>query len=254
MTVVNKKAEMALGELLSRQEYLVVQGNDLAKAFGGLKSFEQRVLDYCFSFVTADSKASDVYEVPAMDIIKHFGLNTSGDSYKRIGEAFKSLNENTALYLPLIRENGSKGIRMTQLFRYIDFLDDGLVQFIFSQDAAPLVFDLKEHFYSFKLGELSRINGKYALILIKLWEAKRRGNEQQTTIVGELEEWESWFLGKERRVPAGRFYAEILKRAIDELSDKLSVDFFVTTLKRGRKVVGYEITIADTANQVAIGG
>ena len=43
MSFVNKKADIAISELLSRQDYLVVQGNDLAKAFGGLKSFEQRV-------------------------------------------------------------------------------------------------------------------------------------------------------------------------------------------------------------------
>ncbi|MGK3796916.1 replication initiation protein, partial [Enterococcus faecium] len=84
-------------------DYLVVQGNDLAKAFGGLKSFEQRVLDYCFSFVTKDSKLDDEYEVTALEIIKHFGLNTSGDSYRRIAEAFKKLNENTALYLRVER-------------------------------------------------------------------------------------------------------------------------------------------------------
>ena len=35
----NKKANLALTDLLSRQNYLVVQGNDLAKSFGGLKSF-----------------------------------------------------------------------------------------------------------------------------------------------------------------------------------------------------------------------
>ncbi|GAK48723.1 replication protein, partial [Secundilactobacillus oryzae JCM 18671] len=32
----NKKAQKALDKLLSRQDYLVVQGNDLAKSFGGL--------------------------------------------------------------------------------------------------------------------------------------------------------------------------------------------------------------------------
>ena len=40
----NKKAQKAVSGLLSRQDYLVVQGNDLAKSFDGLKSFEQRVL------------------------------------------------------------------------------------------------------------------------------------------------------------------------------------------------------------------
>ena len=34
------KAENAFDNLLSRQDYLVVQANDLAKAFGNLKAFD----------------------------------------------------------------------------------------------------------------------------------------------------------------------------------------------------------------------
>lgn len=245
--VKNKKAELAISELLSRQDFLVVQGNDLAKAFGGLKAFEQKVLDYCFSFVTADSKINDEYEVSALDIIKHFDLNTSGENYRRIAEAFKRLNENTALYLPIIREDGTAGIRMTQLFSMIDFYKDGGVKFRFSEYAAPLVFDLKEHFYSFKLGQLSKIKGKYALIMLKLWESNRRGKEKYTTINGTLEEWESWFLEKNKRIPAGQFYNKIIVRGTEELEQKLPVEFFITTLKRGRKVEGYEIMITDTS-------
>lgn len=245
MLVQNKKASLAIKDLLSRQDYLVVQGNDLAKAFGGLKAFEQRLLDYCFSFVTADSKVNDTYEVSALDIIKHFGLNASGKNYKDIAEAFKRLNENTALYLPIV-EDGVKGILMTQLFGHIKFLENGVVRFRFSDDAAPLVFDLKENYYSFRLGELSRINGKYSLILLKLWESNRRGKEKHTTITGTLEDWQTWFLEKDKKISAGHFHSNVLARAIKELEQKLAVEFFVTTLKRGRKVVGYEIMITDT--------
>lgn len=247
MSSINRKADLAINELLSRQNYLVVQGNDLAKAFGGLKSFEQRVLDYCFSFVTKESSLEDVYEVTALEIIKHFGLNTSGDSYKRIGNAFKKLNEGTALYLRIQREDGTYGLRMTQLFSWIDFYSDGLVQFKFSSESAPYIFDLKEKFYSFRLGDLSKIKGKYALILLKLWESYRRGKEKHTTIRGKLEDWETWFLGKNKRIPAGRFFADVLNRAIEELNQKVSVDFFITTEKVGRKVVGYELVITDTS-------
>jgi len=247
--MINKKAELALTDLLSRQNYLVVQGNDLAKSFGGLKSFEQRVLDYCFSYVTKDSKLNDEYEVSALEIIKHFNLNTSGDSYKRIAEAFKRLNENTALYLPITRGDGSRGIRMTQLFSWIDFYNSGVVRFKFSEDSAPLVLDLKEHFYSFRLSELSRINGKYALIMLKLWESNRRGKEKHTTITGDLENWQTWFLGKDNRMTAGQFFQKIIARSIEELEEKIECSFFVTTQKRGRKVVGYEIMITDTSIQ-----
>lgn len=244
--VQNKKASIALDDLLTRQDYLVVQGNDLAKAFGGLKSFEQRLLDYCFSFVTKDSEANATYVVSALDIIKHFGLNTSGQNYKRIADAFKTLNENTALYLP-VEKDGVKGILMTQLFSSISFYENGIIMFQFSDKAAPLVFDLKEHYYSFKLADLSKIQGKYALIMLKLWEAHRRGKEKHTTIVGSLEEWQSWFLANDKRVSAGRFYADILVRGIDELENKMNCEFFITTQKKGRKVVGYEIMITDTS-------
>jgi len=247
--MINKKAELALTDLLSRQNYLVVQGNDLAKSFGGLKSFEQRILDYCFSYVTKDSKLNDEYEVSALEIIKHFNLNTSGDSYKRIAEAFKRLNENTALYLPITRNDGSRGIRMTQLFSWIDFYNNGVVRFKFSEESAPLVLDLKEHFYSFRLSELSRINGKYALIMLKLWESNRRGKEKHTTITGNLESWQSWFLGKDNRMTAGQFFQKIIVRSIEELEEKIECSFFVTTQKRGRKVVGYEILITDNSIQ-----
>lgn len=247
MGTTNKKADLVLNELLSRQEYLVVQGNDLAKAFGGLKSFEHRVLDYCFSFVTKESKLDDVYEVTAIEIIKHFGLASSGDSYRRIADALKKLNENTALYLQIIREDGTKGVRMTQLFSWIDFYSDGLVKFKFSEEAAPYILDLKEKFYSFKLRELSRINGKYALILLKLWESNRYGKEKQTTITGTLEEWQTWFLGKDRRMSAGQFFQKVITRSTEELDEKLDVSFLITTNKRGRKVAGYEITITDNS-------
>lgn len=245
----NKKAELAVSELLSRQDYLVVQGNDLAKAFGGLKAFEQQVLDYCFSFVTADSKASDIYEITAWEIIKHFGLNTSGKNYIRVAEAFKRLNENTALYLPIERANGTPGIRMTQLFSMIDFFEDGGVRFRFSEDSAPLVFDLKEHYYSFRLGDLSRINGKHALIMLKVWEANRRYKSKFTIITGSLEEWQEWFLGKEKRMSSGRFYADVLQRGGNELEQKLPVSIIYTKLTRGRKTIGFEITFTDTSIQ-----
>ncbi|HJG95217.1 MAG TPA: replication initiation protein [Enterococcus faecalis] len=248
--VENKKAQQALTNLLSRQDYLVTQGNELAKAFGGLKGFEQRVLDYCFSYVKKEDKPNKIYEVSTIELIKHFGLNTSGKNYQRIAQAFKTLNENTALYLPVTREDGTQGIRMTQLFSMIDFYTDGAVSFRFSEDAAPLVFDLKRNFYSFHLNELSQITGKYGLILLKLWESYRRGHEVSTTVTGSMEDWQGWFLGKNRRLPAGRFSREVLNRAIDEIESKLSAEFVLTSIKHGRKIIGYELTIVDTSKLV----
>lgn len=103
---MKQKAELALTDLLSRQDYLVVQGNDLAKSFVDLKLFEQRLLDYCFSFFTRDPKLDDEYEVSDLEIIKYFGLNTSGENYRRIAESFKRINESAVIYFSLARAYG----------------------------------------------------------------------------------------------------------------------------------------------------
>ena len=75
---------------------------------------------------------------------------------------------------------------MTQLFSRIRFIEDGLVEFKFSEDAGPLVFELKRNYYSFHLDELGNVKSKYSLILMKLWEAYRLGNREYTTIKGEF--------------------------------------------------------------------
>lgn len=240
----NNKIEKAFEGLLSRQEYLVVQANDLAKAFGNLKAFEHKLLDYCFSYVTKESNASDLFTVSSKEILKHFGLNASGRNYERVVRGFKALNENTALYLPIV-EGGVRGMLMTQLFRRIKFLANGEVEFMFSEDAAPYVFALRSQYYSFKLAELARVKSKYALILLKLWEANRLGNNQRTLISGNLEEWQSWFLGDDRRMAPNIFKRDCLSKGAAELEEKLAIDIFLDTLRNGRTVIGYEMTILD---------
>lgn len=237
-----KNTNLAFKDLLGRQDYLVVQANDLAKAFGNLSAFEHKVLDYCFSFVKKDSTPKDEYVADALDIIHHLGLNSSGQNYKRIANAFKTLNENTALYFQTI-EDGEPAILMTQLFRSIKFLKSGKVKFKFSEESAPYVFELRKQYYSFKLSELSQIKSKYSLIMMKLWESNRMGKSNTATISGTLEEWESWFSGNGERWEAGRFKARVLKVAINELETKTDALFNLNTIKNGRTVVGYELTI-----------
>lgn len=243
------KSENAFEGLMSRQDYLVVQANDLAKAFGNLKAFEHKLLDYCFSYVTKESTATDTFTTNAKEVLKHFGLNASGKNYERVARGFKALNENTALYLPIV-ENGVKGILMTQLFRKIKFLANGEVEFIFSEDAAPYVFALRSQFFSFKLAELAQIKSKYAIILMKLWEANRFKNQRVTTIQGDLDDWQDWFLGEERRMPPAIFARNCLKVGAEELEKKLGVDVYLNVVKNGRKVIGYEMQITDNRQPI----
>lgn len=244
MNVKKGKAENAFDNLLSRQDYLVVQANDLAKAFGNLKAFEHKLLDYCFSYVTKESNVTDTFVVSTKEVLKHFGLNTSGYNYERVARGFKALNENTALYFA-ITKNGKKGIRMGQLFSMIEFIESGEVSFRFSEFAAPYVFALRSQFYSFKLAELAQIKSKYAIVLMKLWEANRFKNRRVTTIQGDLDEWQDWLLGTEKRMTPAVFARDCLKVGAEELEKKIGVDIYLNVVKNGRKVVGYEMQITD---------
>ena len=76
--IQNRKMDKAISNLVSRQNYLVTQANDLARSFGNLTTFEHKVLDYCFSFVKAEDTREQTYNVQMIDIIRHLGLNCSG--------------------------------------------------------------------------------------------------------------------------------------------------------------------------------
>lgn len=245
-----EKSKKAITDLLTRQDYLITQGNDLAKSFGNLKAFEHRVLDYCFSFVQKDDKPEQEYEVSTLDIIRNLNLNKSGDSYERVALALKGLNEKTAMYSP-VTEDGQEGIMMYQLFSNIKFMKNGKTKFTFSKEAAPYVFELVGNYYSFKLSELSRIKSKYGLILLKLWESKRISPKTETTIKGTLSEWEDWFLGDNDKLKkswsAGRFKQQCILTALKSLSKNFpKVDFYLETIYDHRKTVGFELTINGT--------
>lgn len=255
----NKKVDLALSELLNRQDYLVTQANELARSFGNLKTFEHKVLDYCFSFVSKDDNRDKIYELNFYDLIRHLGLYKSGTNYARIAKAFKQLNQGTAIYLRTTKPDGRKGILMTHLFDYIEIIDDGKISFRFGQEVAPYIFHLKERFYSFKLSELSRVRSKYTITLLKLWNANAFGKWRNyndpnslppsVTIQGSLEDWQSWFLGsnengKPKKWPAGRFKQMVLNVATTEIAELYPNTLItLTTLKNGRKVAGYKLDI-----------
>ncbi|WP_241690453.1 replication initiation protein [Ligilactobacillus salivarius] len=83
-TIENKKAKNALENLLDRQNYLVTQANELARAFGNLKATEHKILDYCFSYIKKEDTVDTVYHLTLQEILKHLGLNASGRNYTRV--------------------------------------------------------------------------------------------------------------------------------------------------------------------------
>ncbi|WP_331274536.1 hypothetical protein [Streptococcus equi] len=76
-------------------------------------------------------------------------------------------------------------------------------------------------------------------------EAHRFGDSRVTLINGTLDEWQEWFLGEEKRLTAGKFMQNVIKRAAEELEDKFNIEIVLDTKKNKRNVIGYEMEIID---------
>lgn len=259
MPVLRKTIDESVSKLLSRQNYLITQANDLAKSFGNLSIFEHKILDFCFSYVKKDDPVDKIYSVQTKDIIRNFGLNKGGRSYERIVKAFNALNAKTAIYMVgKLSDGRTRAILTTSLFDYIAFGENGVTEFRFSSKVAPYVFQLKKHYYSFKLSELGKVRSKYSLALLKLWNAHSKGKLTEATIEGDVKEWEGWLLGSDKdgeikEIPAGVFKRDMLNHALNELEDLYPNTLFsLDTYKKGVKVVGYKLTICPVKTNVQL--
>lgn len=255
-----KGTELIMSEVM-RGKYLVSQANELAKSFGKLSLFEHRVLDYCTSFVKKDDDKETLYTTNIRDMVEYFDLDSSsGANFKRLGNSLKKLKYDTPLLLPIYQDGDPTqeiiGVSMTELFEEINIMKTGEVTFAFSKRAQPLLFDLKKKFYAFKLEELSKLRSKYTIVLIKLWASYRRKGtvktedgkvlkewKRETVIQASVEDWQDWFLGEGKRMEPARFRRDCLKVGMDELNEQGDVEASLKVIKKGRKVLGFEMTI-----------
>ncbi|WP_242359763.1 replication initiation protein [Lactococcus petauri] len=240
----NKKISKAFEAISKRQEYTVFQANDLAKAFGNLTTKQHKLFDFTTSYITKDSKYTDEYTTSFPELLKHFGLTKSGASYAYIAKSFDELRDKTQL---LIHQDDT--LIRTGTFDYIVYdKKEETIRFNFSKYVLPYLVELKDNYYAINLSTLTLLKSKYSLILVKLWQANKFGNNPSTQIKGSLEEWKTWFFGSaEKKISAGEFKAKIITRAAEELEKKLHVEIELLTRKNGRKVTGYEMTIRETS-------
>lgn len=237
-----KKNELVVSEVM-RGRYLVTQKNNLAKSFGKLNVFEHKLLDYCISFIRSKDDSNTRYETTTKHVLEYFQLELSGKNYIRTANAFRRLLEGTTLSIPRFERGKLIGVEFVNLFEKVYFGVNGTVEFTFSSDLKADLFALKKDFYAFRLEELSKIKSKYALILLKLWGAKRYKNQYETVLIGSVKEWQSWLLGDDRTLEPAVFKRDCLQKAVNELNKQEDMKVTATVLKNGRKVTGYEVVV-----------
>lgn len=263
MVAKSENTKEMLDKLISRDGYVSSQDNGISGSFADLTAFEHKMFDYCVSFIRRDSKVGEEYTLEILEVLKYFNLTEGGGNYKRVIGAIKKLKY-TPLYLPKFKmrenENGEQEFcydennkRIPEGWFFTSVLGekvsvnfDGTITFNFSVQASPYLYQLRRDFYQLKMRDLRPIKGKYELILLKLWKARQNDqNRTKTTIKASLEEWQHWYIGKEKRVPSNVFKRDMLDKSRRQLEKDFNVTTEIKRLTNGRKLVGYEMIIIE---------
>lgn len=240
---MGKTYKISIEDLLTRNNNLVSNEIEFVKSFKHLGELEYKILDYCFFYIPIYNSVMKKLIIQPLKLLDYLGLEYTEEDLKLVARAFKSINENTVLYIP-IKEDGKYGMKMAKVFDYIDFFENSVVQLEFSNYTTSYICNLKKNYPSFLISELASIRSKYSFKLLKLWQLFPK-NAKLTIIEGSLYEWQEWFLEDGCCLSAGEFMQNILKRAVTELESKFDFSIKLKTHREGRLVVGYRMEITD---------
>lgn len=260
-----QRMQLVLHDIVDRNNYLIVKSNDLAGAFAALGLLEHKILNYALTDITPKTKKNDVHTVNMRDVCHNLNMRISGSNYELVGKAFHRLFKKTPLYVTGTKADGTEFVRMFHLFSFVEIQGNGLINFKFSDEAIPYIFDLKKRFYCFHLSDLSQVKSKHAMRLMELWakfgktsyseeenEEKKYSLPNYALIQGTVEEFQAWFLGyddeeKPKTMLTKDFNKYILDVAIKEVGKMYpNFNFELEKVKAGRKIIGYRINIVNT--------
>ena len=219
-----------------RNDYLIVEANDLAKAFGDLTITEHKILDYFVSFIKKSTTAKDNdlgFHTTFNDLTEVLDLYVGGGKERAmIAKYIKDMSEKTSLTI----ENGSKMI-FTSLLDYAELdKDTNAIDFRFGTKVLPYLIKLKGNYYTTRLSMLSKIEKKHGLTLYKIYLA----HSYKGTISGTLEDWQHWFLGyRDELMESKIFRRDVLNKATKELKEKFGIKIEFENIKNGRFIAGY---------------
>lgn len=225
----------------------VYQANDLAGALGKLTVLEQKLFDFCTSFIQDQDTGQEVHSVSLTQMIHALDLKDSGTNDKRVATA----------YLRLIKQVFFKWNEATESFKPFSifnfehteyFPKKRIAKFSFSKAIRPYLYFLKHRYYAYPLLITKKMKSKYSIIMVRLMAAADNG-QQTIKLYGSLDQWEAWMGLKDEhgnnKYTASKFTQRVLKVFLAELRKEFSHYTFIVKKKTNSKhrIVGYFLII-----------
>ena len=217
---------------------LVVKDNALINASYNLDLVEQRLILLAIVEARESGKginANDPLEVHAEGYINQFGVHRNG-AYQALKNASKDLFVRQFSF----QEKRSRGLanvtsRWVSEIAYIE--DAACVELIFAPAIIPLITRLEEHFTSYELEQVSKLNSGYAIRLYELIIAWRSTGKTPVISYEDLRK-KLGVLDHEYKVKAD-FKKRVLDSSLKQINEHTDITVKHEQHKTGREITGF---------------
>ena len=217
---------------------LVVKDNVLIEASYNLDLVEQRLILLAIIEARESGKginAHDPLSIHAESYINQFGVHRNG-AYQALKNASKDLFVRQFSY----QEKRAKGLanvtsRWVSEIAYIE--DAACVELIFAPAIIPLITRLEEHFTSYELEQVSKLNSGYAIRLYELIIAWRSTGKTPVISYEDLRK-KLGVLDHEYKVKAD-FKKRVLDSSLKQINEHTDITVKHEQHKTGREITGF---------------
>lgn len=158
-----------------KDDHQVCMKNELIRAAHGLTLMEKRLLMLAVSKLDSSKPATPqnmVVSLKVSEFVDQYGI-TAKSTYGDVKSAAEHLMDR---YLRFFSPDGKKETRMQWIGRATYLEEQGLVELAFWHELSPMLFELKNHFTSYKLSRAGALRSVYSWRLFELlMQFKRTG-------------------------------------------------------------------------------
>ncbi len=216
---------------------LVVKHNALINFHGHFSSVESKIMCILISRLDRNNPKKTTYSLNAKKIVKM--LDTSHkNEFSRLKALSKGLLKK---YLSIPTETGFLETCWISSTEY--YADTNRIEFTISEKLLPYLFELKEHFTSYRLRNILLLKRSYSLRIYELLKQYESLGEREFTI-DKLKQ----ILKADGYARYSNFKQKVLMPAYDELKEKTDIWFEFTEIKQGRSVNALHFTIHTKEN------
>lgn len=222
---------------------LVVKDNALINASYSLELVEQRLI--MLSIIEArrtkqEIVSSEFLTIYADRYIDEFGVHRNV-AYQALKDACRHLFERRFTYQKLTAKGNREIVtsRWVQSISYVE--NEAIVRIKFSDDVAPLIYNLEKNFTSYELEQVAQLNSKYAVRLYEVVIAWRSAGKTPMITIDELRNR----LGvlDDEYIELKNLKARVIDFSIKQINEKTEISISYEQHKNGRKIIGFTFTI-----------